>query len=147
MLKFIKYCGCLSLLAGFATTSYAAGMSDDDARALSADLLLIKFEVGIETCADLGARNMQALYGAYRSLQNLRAELAPVAEGKSINQAKVSYKQGLSALPKPDLTKEDHIEVLCDRTLEKMVGISPDSFTRMVNSTARTYQQMFAQAK
>ncbi|UTA46658.1 hypothetical protein L1F30_10835 [Simiduia sp. 21SJ11W-1] len=145
MAKLRQVLGLVTVLSLTGVPAAKAGMSEADAKALAADLLLIKFEVGIEHCANLGAKNMQKLYDAYRSLQGLRADFAPQSTNANVVNARASYKTGLSALPAPDMTEADHIAVLCDRTLEKMQGFTPEYFTRMVDKSARSYQQLFAQ--
>ena len=125
----------------------AAGISDDEARSLTADMVLMKFESGVKTCETLGASNLPALYDAMRQLSQLRAELVPSVDSKLIHDAKVSYQRGMAALPVPEVTARDQIALICDRTLEKIQGMAPESLLRIVDSGAKNYQQLFARAE
>jgi hypothetical protein len=127
--------------------SFGAGMSDDEMLSLTADLLLIKFESGVNTCNHLDARNMVDLYNAMRTLSELRRALLPTATSKAIDQAKSSYRRGLAGLPVPDIKAADQVALICDRTLQKMLEVGPDSLIEMVQKGADKYRLMFAQSK
>jgi hypothetical protein len=136
----------LATVACVAAVAQGAGMSSEQARSLTADIVLIKFEAGVNSCESLGASNLPALYGAMRGLIALRAQLVPTVSNTLIEEAKISYQRGLAQLPPLEVTEPDQIAVICERTLTKIRGVERESFLRMVDSGAKSYQQLFARA-
>ena len=110
--------GGLLILAGMSTQ--ASGLSEEQAISLAADLLMIKYENNIEQCATMGAKNMPALYAAFRQVQTHRATGLPVASTRGIEQAKTGYKTGLQQIPVQAPDARDQVELICQRVEERL---------------------------
>lgn len=135
--KTIGALGRLSLLAVlFAPTALSAGLSQDEALSLTADLILIQFESQVNNCEAMGAKNMDELHAAMRKMSEMRLEAVPNVTTESIEKLKVRYRNGLAELSSSTVTKEDHIELICKKTYEKITGIGAAEFMQRVQGQA-----------
>lgn len=143
----IKSAAIFFVLIGFSSLTLGQGLSEEEALSLTADLVLLRYENSVDNCEHMGAKNMEQLYEALRQLAQLRQESAPVKTTRFIERAKSSYSLGLAGLPKPEVQKADHVALICERTHDKIAHLDAESFAKIVQSSMREYQMLFAQAK